>query len=41
MLEYASTAMLFADKRVDSNIISWNRYALFLLASTRSRAFTL
>ncbi len=25
LLEYASTAMLFADKRVDSNIISWNR----------------
>ena len=25
LLEYASTAMLFADKHVDSNIISWNR----------------
>ena len=26
LLEYASTAMLFADKHVDSNVISWNRY---------------
>ncbi len=25
LLEYASTAMLFADKHVDSTIISWNR----------------
>jgi pachytene checkpoint protein 2 len=28
MLKYASTALLFADRGVDSNIISWNRAML-------------
>jgi hypothetical protein len=26
LLDYVSTTMLFSDKHVDHNVISWNRY---------------
>lgn len=36
LLEYASTALLFTGKGVSKNIISWNRYTVGALTSTRT-----